>query len=138
MTTLVFVALDWSDAVALRSGSELGPRAGCAPTDELARRIGPEADAEEVEYAALHHAGAYAAGTSRQRLVLAADVEPAQLTGTGDGWGGVTVDGLTWRQVSALFADEPRAAGAAAEADEADEGDLLWFAPHELDQLRPA
>ena len=134
MTTLVFVALDWTDAAALRSGTDLGPRTGCAPNDELARRIGPEADAEEVEYAALHHAGEQVAGTNPHRLVVAADVEPAQLAETGDGWGGVTVDGLRWGQVSALFADEPHAAGAAAEADERD---LLWFAPQELDQLRP-
>jgi hypothetical protein len=134
MTVLVFVALDWVDAAALRSGVDLGPRTGCAPTDELARRIGPDADAEEVEYAALNHAGESAVGTSPRRLVLAADVEPAQLVETGDGWGGVTVTGLAWSQVSALFADEPLAADAAAEADDRD---LLWFAPQELDQLRP-
>jgi len=134
MTTLVFVALDWADAAALRSGADLGPRTGCAPTDELARRVGSDADAEEVEYAALHHAGEHAAGTSPRRLVLAADVEPAQLVEKGDGWGGVTVNGLRWSQVSALFVDEPVAAEAAAGADDRD---LLWFAPQELDQLRP-
>jgi hypothetical protein len=129
MTSLVFVALDWADAVALRSGADVGRRTGCAPSEELARHIGPDADGEEVEYAALHQAGAHAPATSG-RLVLAADVEPTQLTGTGDGWGGVTVEGLRWSQVSALFADEPGATGA-------DDGDLLWFAPQELDQLRP-
>ena len=132
--TTVFLALDWADAAALRSGTDLGRRAGCAPIAELARRVGPGADPEEVEYAALHHAGAYA-GTGPQRLVLAADVEPAQLVETGDGWGGVTVDGLRWSQVSALFADDPLAAAAAVEADDRD---LLWFAPQELDQLRSA
>jgi hypothetical protein len=134
MTVLVFVALDWADADALRSGADLGSRAGCAPTAELAGRIGPGADAEEVEYAALHHAGEYATDTGPQRLVLAADVDPGQLVETGDGWGGVTVEGLAWRQVSALFADEPLAAGAVTGADDSD---LLWFAPQELDQLRP-
>jgi hypothetical protein len=134
MTALVFVALDWADAATLRSGADLGPRAGCAPTDELARRIGPDADAEEVEYAALNHAGESAVDTGPRRLVLAADVEPAQLVETGDGWGGVTVTGLAWSQVSALFADEPLDADAAAGDDDRD---LLWFAPQELDQLRP-
>jgi hypothetical protein len=133
VTSLVFVALDWADAVALRSGTDLGARTGCAPTEELARHLGPDADGEEVEYAALHQAGGHAPPTGR-RLVLAADVEPTQLTSTGDGWGGVTVEGLRWSQVSALFADEP---GAAAPAAGADDGDLLWFAPQELDQLRP-
>ena len=41
--------------------------------------------------------------------MLAADVESAQLVEAGDGWGGVTVTGLRWSQVSALFADEPAA-----------------------------
>jgi hypothetical protein len=133
MTSLVFLALDWADAAAVRSGADLGPRTGCAPIAELASRIGPAADAEEVEYAALHHAAAYA-GPSRRRLVLAADVEPSQLVETGDGWGGVTVTGLGWGQVSALFADEPHAAEAATDLEDRD---LLWFAPGELDQLRP-
>lgn len=134
MTTLVFLALDWVAAAALRSGADLGPRTGCAPIAELARRIGPAADAEEVEYAALHHADAYAPGPTRRRLVLAADVGPGQLVELGDGWGGVTVTGLGWDQVSALFADEPHAATAAVDLDDRD---LLWFAPAELDQLRP-
>jgi hypothetical protein len=135
MTTLVFVAVDWADAAALRSGADLGRRTGCAPTDELARRIGPDVDAEEVEYAALNQAGEPAAAVSPRRLVLAADVEPAQLVETGDGWGGVTVNGLRWSQVSALFADEPVVAEELAA--EADDRDLLWFTPEELDQLRP-
>ena len=133
MTTLVFVAVDWADAVAVRAGADLGPRTGCAPTEELARSLGPDADAEEVEYAALHHAGEYV-GTRPRRLVLAAEVEPGQLVETGDGWGGVTVDGLRWSQVTALFADEPIAGEPATGTDDPD---LLWFAPQELDQLRP-
>ena len=135
MTTLVFLPLDWADAAAVRSGVDLGPRMGYAPNAELAHRIGPDADPEEVEYAALHHAGASAAGASSRRLVLAVDVEAAQLFEAGDGWGGVTVTELGWSQVSALFADEPSATEAATNVDDRD---LLWFAPAELDQLRPA
>ena len=135
MTALVFVPLDWADAVALRAGADLGPRIGCAPTAELARRVGPDADPEEVEYAALHQAGEYAAENRQRRVVLAADVESAQLVEAGDGWGGVTATGLRWSQVSALFADELPPAKAASVVDDRD---LLWFAPEELDQLRPA
>jgi hypothetical protein len=133
VTTLVFVPLSWADAAALRTGADLGPRVGCAPNAELALRIGPDADLEEVEYAALHQAGEHAVQDGR-RLVLAADVEPAQVVEAGDGWGGLTLNGLRWRQVSALFADEP---SATAEATGVDAPDLLWFAPEELDQLRP-
>lgn len=134
MTALVFVPLDWAAAAALRSGADLGPRSGCAPGAELARRVGPDADPEEVEYAALNQASAYAVQTA-DRLVLAADVDADQLVEAGDGWGGVTATGLRWSQVSALFADEPPAATAAGGVDDRD---LLWFAPEELDRLRPA
>ena len=135
MTVLVFVPLDWDDVAALRGGADLGPRTGCAPIAELARRVGPDADPEEVEYAALNQAGEYAAGNGHRRLVLAAYVESAQLVEAGDGWGGVTATGLRWSQISALFADEPSAAKGASVVDDRD---LLWFAPEELDQLRPA
>lgn len=147
MTMLVFVPLDWADAVALRGGADLGPRPGCAPTVELTRHIGPDADREQAEYAALHQAGlrALTAGTDPLRLVLAADVDPGQVADTGDRWGGVTVRGLRWPRVSALFADEPataeplaRARGGSVEAAaQVAELELLWFAAAELDQLRP-
>jgi uncharacterized protein DUF6912 len=135
MTALVFVPLSWDDVAALRSGADLGPRIGCAPNAELARRVGPAADPEEVEYAALNRAGDEASGTGDRRLVVAADVGSAQLVETGDGWGGVTATGLRWGQVAALFADDP---STAADATVGDDPDLLWFAPEELDRLRPA
>ena len=155
MTTLVFVPLDRETAYALRSGPELGPRPGCAPTAELATGVGPDAVTEEVVFAALSHAGVLAltSTTDPLRLVLAADVEAGQVQEPGDGPGQVVVAGLQWQQVQSLFADEPDAAEAVARARAAAEGrtlieamdrdevtdlldahDLLWFAPEEVDR----
>jgi hypothetical protein len=156
MTFLVFVPLDRAEATALRAGADLGARPGCAPTAGLADSLGPAAVAEEVEFAALNHAGVLAlgAGSDPLRLVLAADVADDQVTDRGNELGEVTVGGLRWAQVQALFADESAAAPPVArarvqlaEVDPADAGaieavaalqgefDLLWFAPDELDQL---
>ena len=155
MTTLVFVPLDRETAYALRTGPGLGPRPGCAPTAELSASIGPDAVTEEIEFAALSHAGVLAltSTTDPLRLVLAADVEAGQVQESGDGPGQVLVAGLQWWQVQSLFADEPDAAGAVARARSAAKGrapteamgrdevtelldacDLLWFAPEELDR----
>ena len=155
MTTLVFVPLDREVAYALRSGRDPGPRPGCAPTTALAAGAGPDAVAEEVEFAALSHAGVLALTSTADplRLVLAADVETDQVQEAGDGLGQVVVAGLRWPQVQSLFADEPEAAAAVAGARAAVEGqtlsraldrdevadlldryDLLWFAPEELDR----
>jgi hypothetical protein len=156
MTFLVFVPLDRAAATALRAGTNLGARPGCAPTAGLAGSLGPAAVAEEVEFAALNHAGvlALSAGSDPLRLILAADVAEGQLTDVGSDLGEVTVAGLRWAQVRALFADEPAARPALARAREETAGlppaaaagievvaalqgavDLLWFAPDELDQL---
>jgi hypothetical protein len=88
-------------------------------------------------------------------LVVAAEVQPGQLTDLGEPLGEVELRGLTWTDVRALFADEPDAMEAARLANEAAAGqtlahglaarevgqvldgyDLLWFAPEELDQLQ--
>jgi hypothetical protein len=155
MTTLVFVPLDRETAYALRTGPGLEPRPGCAPTADLSASVGPDAVTEEVEFAALSHAGVLAltSTTDPLRLVLAADVQAGQVHEAGDGPGQVVVVGLQWRQVQSLFADEPDAAGAVARAraaakegtlteatdrdevtDLLDAYDLLWFAPEELDR----
>ena len=137
MTVLVFVPLDWADADALRAGADLGPRTGCAPTAELARRLGPDADPEEVEFAALQPGRrARRRRPTPRRLVLAADVEPAQLVEAGDGWGGVTVDRAALEP--GVGPVRRRAVRGAKAASGVDDRDLLWFAPEELDQLRPA
>jgi hypothetical protein len=156
MTSLVFVPVDRADAEALRAGADLGSRPGCAPTGGLAGALEPGAVAEEVEFAALSNAGVLAltAGSNPLRLVLAADVAAGQVTDRGSELGEVTVAGLRWPQVQALFADEPTAEPAVARARAESAGlglaealatesvgtlqnefDLLWFAPEELDQL---
>ena len=156
MTSLVFVPVDRAEALALRAGADLGDRPGCAPTAGLAGGLEPTAVAEAVEFAALSYAGVLAlrAGSDPRRLVLAADVADLQVADRGSELGEVTVAGLRWTQVQALFADEPAAepavawarvdvAGlslveaAAIEAVAALQGefDLLWFAPDELDRL---
>ena len=156
MTSLVFIPVSRADALALRAGANLGERQACAPTASLAGTLGPQADVEEVEFAALSHAGvlALSAGADPLRMVLAADVSDQQVTDLGSELGQVVLTGLRWDQVQALFADEPAAepAVAKARADVAEIGadgavtaeavavlqsefDLLWFAPEELDQL---
>jgi Family of unknown function (DUF6912) len=156
MTKLVFIPMDRADTMALRSGADLGVRPGCAPTAALAASLGPNTVDEEVEFAALSHAGVLAlgAGSDPLRLVLAADVADGQVTERGSELGAITVADLRWSQVQALFADEPpaRAAVAKARTDSALLGlaeavasdavtalqsqfDLLWFAPEELDQI---
>jgi hypothetical protein len=156
MTSLVFVPVDRAEALALRAGADLVDRPGCAPTAGLAGGLEPTAVAEAVEFAALSHAGVLAlrAGPDPRRLVLAADVADGQVTDRGSELGEVTVAGLRWTQVQALFADEPAAESAVARAradvaglDLAEavaieavatlqgEFDLLWFALDELDQL---
>jgi hypothetical protein len=122
----------------------------------LAGGLEPVAVAEELEFAALSYAGvlALSAGSDPLRLVLAADVAEGQMADQGSELGEVTVVGLDWSQVQALFADEPAAepSVARARADCAElslsealateavaalqgEFDLLWFAPDELDRL---
>jgi hypothetical protein len=156
MTLLVFVPLDRAEATALRAGADLGSRPGCAPTAGLAGSLGPTAVAEEVEFAALSHAGvlAMSAGSDPLRLVLAADAADGQVTDWGSELGEVTVADLRWAQVQALFADEPTAEPSVARARAESAGlglaealgtdavaalqsgfDLLWFAPEELDRL---
>ena len=156
MTSLVFVPVARAEALALRAGADLGDRPGCAPTPGLAGGLEPSAVAEEVEFAALNHAGvlALSAGSDPLRLILAAGVAEGQLTDVGSDLGEVTVAGLRWAQVRALFADEPAAGPSVARAREETAGlspaaaagieavaalqgafDLLWFAPDELDRL---
>jgi hypothetical protein len=156
MTSLVFVPLDRAEATALRAGADLGARPCCAPTAGLAGSLGPTAVAEEVEFAALSHAGvlAMSAGSDPLRLVLAVDAADGQVTDWGSELGEVTVADLRWAQVQALFADEPLAGPSVARARAESAGlglaealgtdavaalqsefDLLWFAPEELDRL---
>jgi hypothetical protein len=163
MTQLTFVPVRTDEALALRRGSGLAVRTGCAATPSLlvaleADATEPESAIEEAEFAALSYAGVLDLfqGSGPVRLVLAADLESAQLTGGDSPYGEVHVRDLRWSQVRALFADEAEAAesvlrarAALAESGEGytlatalevpavgkllDNHDLLWFAPEELD-----
>lgn len=156
MTALVFVPFDRVEASALRAGDDFTARPAFAPTAGLSGTLDSTAVSEEVEFAALNQAGVLALSTGADplRLVLAAEVADSQVADRGGEPGEVTVSGLRWSQVQALFADEAAAAASVARtraqlaaggptdnlavqavAALQDEFDLLWFAPDELDRL---
>lgn len=158
---MVFLPLTRADVLALRDSGTAPPGevVGHAATPSLLRSHGYDvATLEDAEYAALSYAGVHALTLAKAdplRLVLAAEVPPAQLSAVSDDpFGSVAVSELSWRDVHALFADEPAAAAAVARARtevrglrlaaastlaavEAllDNHDLLWYAPEELDLL---
>ena len=157
MSTTAYVPVAHEQAVALRGGDDLGTLVAYAPGTALrqAHGLGPAED-EEAGFVALGYAG-LAALLARPglRTVLAVDLGTDQVDGGGSEFGEVTVTGLRWTQVAAVFADEPGAAddleAARAQAggrvladvaeDEAvvelvDRWDLLWYAPEELDASR--
>jgi hypothetical protein len=160
MGQTAFIPASKDQAKALRSGTDPGLRRGCAVTPALRRALEPQTTTEEAEFAALSNAGVLALVVSPEltRLVLAAELEPAQITATEDPAGEITISSLSWPQVRALFLDEPAAADAVLTARRAvtetagevtlaralplpevgellDGFDLLWFAPEELDHL---
>lgn len=154
MSVAVFVPVPRSGAMALRGGGDLGVLVGFAagPALREAHGLGPGED-EEAGFVALGYAGLAALlAHAGPRTVLAADVEASQVGGEGSEFGEVSLDGLRWAQVSAVFADEPgaaedleaarRLADGRPLADVADDEsvvglvdrwDLLWYAPEELD-----
>jgi hypothetical protein len=157
---MVFVPASPDDALALHAGADIDERRGCAATQTLRSDLGSETTLEEAEFAALNNAGVLAllGAWNGRRLVIAAEVEPRQVSDLGGQYGEVTISGLCWSQVQALFGDEPDASEAVAAArravfDGQDEPtlaaaldvaevaellntyDLLWFAPDEVDQL---
>jgi hypothetical protein len=163
MTQLTFVPVRQDEALALRRGSGLAVRTGCAATRSLvaaleADETEPGSVTEEAEFAALSYAGVLSLfhGSAAIRLVLAADLESAQVIDGSSPYGEVHVRDLRWSQVRALFTDETQAAEAVLQARSAlsdsrqgytlaaaldvpavgklvDDYDLLWFAPEELD-----
>lgn len=155
MSTLAaFLPVSREQALALRAGDDLGDLTAYAPGPALqaAHGLGPK-DEEEAGFVALGYAGLAALlANPGLRTVLAVDVGGGQLQASGSEFGEVRLHGLTWAQVTAVFADEPGAAGdldAAREvaagrslaevADDedvvglVDRWDLLWYAPAELD-----
>jgi hypothetical protein len=155
-----FVPVSLQDTLALRAGADLGRRSGCAATVTLLGELGGQTSIEEAEFAALSYAGVLAVliSSSARRLVLAAELGPDQVTDHGSPFGEISIVGLSWPQIQAIFVDEPRASEAVTSARRAlshgqggrtlaaaldipevgellDGFDLLWFAPEELDQL---
>jgi hypothetical protein len=147
----------WDEAAALRSGTAADRHRACAATPSLIASMESDTFIEEAEYAALSYAGVLALvlKPASPRLVVAAEVKQEQLTDLDRSLGEVEISELSWAQVQALFADEPAAREAVSRAGEVvagqnlsaaleapevgavlDEYDLLWFAPHELDQLQ--
>lgn len=154
MSTTAFVPVSREQARRLRDGEDLGGLAGYTPGPALqaAHGLGPSDD-EEAGFVALGYAGLAALLDRRGlRTVLAVDVTPSQVQAAGSEFGQVALEGVTWAQVTAVFADEP---GAAADLDAAralvegrpladvvddedvvglvDRWDLLWYGPAELD-----
>ncbi len=148
-----------------RSGSLGGPLPAHSATPGLRQAHDLSPDDEAAEYTALAYAGVSALMTPSQgpRLVLAADAavvvgedgsDGRESADPSDPFGRVVLAGLTWSQVSSVFADEPESAQRLARArsladglsfdqvvdagdieDLLDASDLLWFAPSELDRL---
>jgi hypothetical protein len=156
MVQMIFVPMTADEAAALRSGVGVDRYQGCAVTANLVASMDADTVPEEVEYAALSNAGVLALliKPNAPRLVVAAEVREEQVVDQGASQGEVDVNGLTWAQVRALFADEPAASEAVRLAGKAVAGeglaaalaapevatvldayDLLWYAPEELDQL---
>ncbi len=149
-----FVPVAREQAVALRAGDDLGDLPAYTPGPALYTAHGLSAsEDEEAGFVALGYAG-LAALLARPglRTVLAVDVGGGQVEASGSEFGEVRLHGLTWAQVTAVFADEPaaaddleaarEAAGGRPLADVADDEDvvglvdrwdLLWYAPAELD-----
>jgi len=153
---IVYLPASVDQAVRLRAGEPLPGRRGYAATPSLLAAAGfAPRDQEDAGYTALSHAGVQAllAGPTDRRLVLAADTD--RVTDLADPYGAVEVADLAWRQVWALYYDEPEAADAVRAAADSvrpddtvaealgrpevgrllDEHDLLWFDPTELDRL---
>ena len=158
---IVYVPARPAEARELRTGGELPERRGFAVTPALLEAAGfSPKEAEDAGYTALSHAGVQAlldraaeAEPIERRLIIAA--EPKSIKDLADPYGAVEVTGLRWKDVLALYNDEPEAAPAVRKAaavvspgesvadalarPEVDallhDHDLLWYDPTELDRL---
>ena len=161
MSRLVYLPASPALATRLRDNEALGPWFGFTVSPGLRAHLaegGVDPSDGECEYAALNAAGVAQLVDPQAvdpRLVLAADVDDARISDLDSaGAGSATVAELSWRQVTALFADEAEAVEVVAAARSAVRGrsvtealaepgvealleryDLLWYAPEELDLL---
>jgi hypothetical protein len=153
---MIFVPMTLDETAALRSGAGVNHRQGCVAAASLLASMETDTVMAEAEYAAISNAGVLAMvlKPNAPRLVVAAEVREEQVIDRGAPQGQVEVNGLTWPQVRALFADEPaarravrlarktvagRSLAAALTAPKVaavlDKYPLMWYAPEELDQL---
>jgi hypothetical protein len=154
---MIFVPMTRDETAALRSGAGVNRHQGCVAAASLVASMETDTVMEEAEYAAISNAGVLAMvlKPNAPRLVVAAEVREEQVLDQGAPQGEVEVNGLTWAQVRALFAEEPAARKAVRLARKAvagqslaaalvapkvaavlDKYPLMWYAPEELDQLR--
>ncbi len=146
---VAFVPVSVDTLTALTTTPLSGPVAAFAVTPGLCDTFSlpPTAD-EEAERTALLLAGLSSLISYGSRLVLVVETTPTDDDG---GLGESTLPGLSWRDVSAIFAEPPEAAAAVATAVAAVQGldldaawdadavqalmsehDLLWYGPEEV------
>jgi len=150
--TVVLVPVSVEQLSGLRGAPLPGPAIGFAVTPGLRDTFGlNDADDEEADRTALLLAGLSSLMAHGKRLALVVD---AVAVDDSDAFGEVTLGGVAWGDVSAIFADAPQAATAVSEAARAVVGldldaawdtdaaralmaehDLLWYGPEEVDAL---
>lgn len=151
---MVFLPVLPSEVLALRGGEPLPPGSAYAATNSLraAFDYGPDAD-EDADFAAQLFASLRCVSDGVDRCLLAAEMENLPPESGEVEFGEVARPGVRWRDVRAVFVDDPAevsAIRAYAEsvrgqglaelwaADEThaflDTHHLLWFDPTELDQ----
>ncbi|GAB3929221.1 hypothetical protein GCM10011575_26320 [Microlunatus endophyticus] len=156
---MVFIPADHDHATALRAaGSSDEQFSAFAATGQMIKAHDYRPDErEDADYAAQLYASLAGLATSGddRRLVLAADVPIARVhDGATDGsYGAITVTGLDWSDVRAVFVDAPEAVEAVRKAKQAlpaaagdgldavlglgevtaltDDHELLWHTPDE-------
>ena len=149
---VVFAPLSRTELAALRESPLGGPIAAFAATENLCETFSlAPADDEEAERTALLLAGLSGLLSDQVRIVVVAESDALDEEG---GFGEVILPGLSWFDVTAIFADDPAAAPAVAAAVKAIPGlgldaawdaepvqrlmseyDLLWYGPEEVDTL---
>ncbi len=134
----VYVGTTVDGLRALHATSSLGPAplSACAVTPAL-RESYAEADAEELEYAALTDAAAQSlrlvasSGGEPRRVVVVAEAPDEAITPTGESRSSVTVTAdVPLRKVASIHIDDPQ-----VDLDDAEGWELMWFATQELPYL---
>lgn len=154
MKPMVFVPVSPDEVRALRAGDAFAAGRAYAATREFREHFGYADDADEdADYAAQVFASLRCLIEGRDRCVLAVEVDRLPAATGAIEFGEVARPAVRWRDVRAVFVDDPGArpeirayAGTVAGRDVAEvwsddaavqltlDHDLLWFDPTELDQ----